>query len=40
MDNNKLKEKVENEMKLHDGFVSNNNYKLIDVKENYCEYLK
>ena len=37
MDNKELRKKIENEMKLNDGFVSNNNFKLIDVKENYCE---
>ena len=32
-----LRDKIEREMKLNDGFVSSNNYKLIDVKENYCK---
>ena len=37
MSNKELREKIENEMKLNNGFVSNNNYKLIDVKEKYCK---
>jgi len=37
MDKKELKIIIEKQMKLNDGFVSNNNYKLVDIDENYCE---
>ena len=36
MKKEELKKQIE-EVMLHNGFVSNNNYKLIDVDDNYCE---
>ena len=36
MNKEELKKQVE-EVMLYNGFVSNNNYKLIDVDDNYCE---
>ena len=36
MKKEELKKQID-EVMLHNGFVSNNNYKLIDVDDNYCE---
>ena len=37
MNNDDIFSKAEAEMKLDKGFVHNNNYKLIEVKDNYCK---
>ena len=37
MDKKELRKIIEEQMKLNDGFVSNNNYKLVDIDENYCK---
>jgi len=32
-----LRDRIESEMKLSEGFVSSNNYRLVDVSDNYCK---